>query len=151
MKLKTRLMMFTAAIALSASMATAAVDPQSLADRYVAEGYSFVEVKIGPTQTKIEAVRGSRQIEVVYDTATGEIIEWEEEAADDDDLGRTGIEISREDEDFSDEDDNDDDEDEDDEDDEDEDEDEDEDDDSDEDDDDRDEDDRDDDRDSDEG
>ena len=34
MKLKTRLMMFTAATALSANMAFAAINPQALADAY---------------------------------------------------------------------------------------------------------------------
>jgi hypothetical protein len=108
MKLKTRLMTFTAAIALSASMAHAAIDVRSLADSYVAEGYSYVEVKVGPTQVKVEAVRAARMIEVVYDSATGAVIDWEEEAVDDDYAGLTGVEISEEDEDFEDRDDEDD-------------------------------------------
>jgi hypothetical protein len=108
MKLKIRLMTFTAAIALSAGMAHAAIDARSLADSYVAEGYSYVEVKIGPTQVKVEAVRAARMIEVVYDSATGAVIDWEEEAVDDDYAGLTGVEISEEDEDFEDRDDRDD-------------------------------------------
>ena len=70
MKLKTRLMMFTAATALSANFALAAINPQALADAYVAEGYTYVEVKVGPTQTKLEAVKGQRKVEVIYDNAT---------------------------------------------------------------------------------
>lgn len=111
MKLRSKLMMFTAAAALTANMAFAAIDPQALADGYIAEGYTYVEVKQGPTQTKIEAVKGDVKVEVVYDNATGGIIKQETEAAGDD-AGRTGVEIDFRDEDFED-DENDDDEDED--------------------------------------
>ena len=102
MKLKTKLMMFTAAAALSANMAFAAIDAQSLADSYIAEGYTYVEVKVGPTQTKLEAVKGERKAEVIYDNATGDVIKSEFENADDDYIGRTGIEIDTSDDDFED-------------------------------------------------
>jgi phosphopantothenoylcysteine synthetase/decarboxylase len=104
MKLKTRLMLFTAAAALSANMAFAAINPQTLADSYIAEGYTYVEVKVGPTQTKLEAVKGDRMVEVVYDNATGDVINSEFQAADDDYVGRTGVEIDTSDKDFSDDD-----------------------------------------------
>lgn len=109
MKLKSRLMLFTAAAALSANMAFAAIDGQALADAYLAEGYEFVEVKVGPTQTKVEAIRGDVKVEVVYDNETGEVIKKEQERADDDDIGRTGSEVRTVDKDFEDGDDDDDD------------------------------------------
>ncbi len=120
MKLRAKLMIYTAAAALTANMAFAAIDPQALADEYIAWGYTYVEVKQGPTQTKIEAVKGDVKVEAIYDNASGEIIKEETEAAGDY-AGRTGIEIDFRDEDFEDnddendddEDDNDDDEDED--------------------------------------
>ncbi|MFN6926184.1 MAG: PepSY domain-containing protein, partial [Tabrizicola sp.] len=90
MKLRTRLMLFTAAAALSANMAFAAIDANALADRYLAEGYDFVEVKVGPTQTKVEAIKGDTKVEVVYDNETGDIIKEEQERADADEVGRTG-------------------------------------------------------------
>jgi hypothetical protein len=102
MKLKTTLMMFTAAAALSANMAFAAINPQALADAYVAEGYSYVEVKVGPTQTKLEAVKGNRKVEVLYDNATNDIIKQEFEDADDDYVGRSGVEIETSTRDFDD-------------------------------------------------
>jgi hypothetical protein len=102
MKLKTRLMLFTAATALSANMAFAAVNPQALAAAYVAEGYTYVEVKVGPTQTKLEAVKGDRKVEVIYDNASGTVIKQEFEDADDDYVGRTGVEIEDADDDFED-------------------------------------------------
>jgi Mg-chelatase subunit ChlI len=105
MKLRTKLMMFTAAAALSANMAFAAIDPQALADAYIAEGYTYVEVKVGPTQTKLEAIRGDRKVEVIYDNETGAVLKQEFEDADADDQGRTGTSIRTEDKDFLDDDD----------------------------------------------
>lgn len=102
MKLKTKLMMFTAAAALSANMAYAAINPQTLADAYLAEGYTYVEVKVGPTQTKLEGVKGDRKVEVIYDNASGQIIKQEFEDAGDDYVGRTGVEIEDTDRDFED-------------------------------------------------
>ena len=112
MKLRTKLMMFTAAAALSANMAFAAIDAQSLADSYIAEGYTYVEVKVGPTQTKLEAVKGERKAEVIYDNATGDVIKSEFEDADAEYIGRTGVEIDTSDKDFEDADDDEDDDDE---------------------------------------
>lgn len=112
MKLRTKLMMFTAAAALSANMAFAAINAQSLAESYIAEGYTYVEVEVGPTQTKLEAVKGDRKAEVIYDNATGDVIKSEFEDADDDYIGRTGIEIDTSDEDFENSDDDQDDDDE---------------------------------------
>lgn len=76
-----------------ASASHAAIDGQSLADSYLAEGYDFVEVKVGPTQTKVEAIRGTREVEVVYDNVSGEIIDRETDVADTQDQGRTGVQI----------------------------------------------------------
>ena len=81
-------------------MAFAAIDPQVLADSYLANGYTFVEVKQGPTQTKLEALKGANVVEVVYDNGTGEIISQETQPADAEDLGRTGIKIKTTDKDF---------------------------------------------------
>jgi hypothetical protein len=122
MKLKTRLLTYTAVLALSAGAAFAAIDGNRLAKDYLAEGYTWVEVKVGPTQTKVEAVKDGRKVEVIYDNATGDIIKQENETADDDDLGRSGMQVRtvkkdfEDDEDDDDEDDEDDDEDDDDED-----------------------------------
>lgn len=93
MKLKSKLLMFTAAVALSANVAMAAINAQTLADAYLADGYSYVEIKVGPTQTKLEGLKGDRKVEVIYDNATGAIIKQEFEDADDDYVGRTGSEI----------------------------------------------------------
>jgi hypothetical protein len=109
MKLRTKLMMFTAATALSANMAFAAIDAQALADSYIAEGYTYVEVKQGPTQTKLEAIKGDVKVEVIYSNETGLIIKSESETADSEEIGKTGTEVETTDEDFEDGDDDDDD------------------------------------------
>jgi hypothetical protein len=93
MKLKTRLMLFTAAMTFSASMALAAIDPQALADSYTADGYTYVEIKQGPTQTKLEAIKGDVVVEVIYSNETGEIISQESQAVDPEDASKTGVEI----------------------------------------------------------
>lgn len=117
MKLRSKLLMFTATAALFANIAHAAINARALADDYIAQGYSYVEVKTGPTQTKVEAIKGDTQVEVIYSNETGEIISQETQAADADEIGREGVEIKSTDEDFEDSDDNDDDNDDDDEDD----------------------------------
>jgi hypothetical protein len=107
MKLKTRLMMFTAATALSTGMAFAAINPETLAQSYREAGYSYVEVKVGPTQTKLEAVKGNRKVEVVYDNVTEDVISQEFENAGAGYVGRTGVEIETSARDFSDDEDDD--------------------------------------------
>lgn len=111
MKLRNRLLCYTAAVALTAGAAFAAIDGNQLADDYLAQGYSFVEVKVGPTQTKVEAVKGTTKVEVVYDNETQAIIDQETELADDDEIGLTGKEVKSVDSDFEDHDDDDEDED----------------------------------------
>jgi hypothetical protein len=93
MKFTTKLTLFAATTALSAGMVFAAIDPKALADRYLAEGYSFVEIKQGPTQTKLEAIMDTTQVEVIYSNETGEIISQESQPADAEYLNRTGVEI----------------------------------------------------------
>ena len=75
--MKTRLTLLVAAIAFSGSMAFAALSTQDLVDQLGAQGYTRVEVKVGPTQTKVEAIRGTEKLEVVYDNASGETLKSE--------------------------------------------------------------------------
>lgn len=93
MKLRTRLLCYTAAVALTAGAAFAAIDGNALADDYLAQGYTFVEVKVGPTQTKVEAIKDGQQIEVIYDNETLAVLKQETETADGDDATRTGKEV----------------------------------------------------------
>ena len=66
---------------------------------YQSLGFSRIEVKNGISQTKVEATRGNRTVEVVYDRASGSIIKQEWEAAEPRDR-QPGIEVRDEDRDF---------------------------------------------------
>lgn len=105
MKLKARLLTYSAALMLTASAAFAAIDGNALAEAYLAEGYDFVEVKVGLTQTKVEAIKGNAKFEVIYDNETQAIIKREKETADSDDLGREGKQVRNVNRDFEDDDD----------------------------------------------
>lgn len=69
--MKIKLLMTVSALVLSSTMAFAALSTDSVVADLQAQGYSRIEVKTGPTQTKIEAIKGSDKLEVIYDTATG--------------------------------------------------------------------------------
>lgn len=68
--------------------------------RLQAAGYDRIEVKTGPTQTKIEAVSGQRKLELVYDGRTGSVLKHEMEAARGDDHIHTGVRYRTRDRDF---------------------------------------------------
>ena len=94
------LLMTAAAVALSAGGASA----QGLADQVVAglqaQGFTRIEVDAGPTQVKVEVIRGTTKVEYVYDRATGGLLSQETEAVDADDDTRPGIEYDTRDDDF---------------------------------------------------
>ncbi len=111
----------TAATGLVASLyghaAAADISPDDLLAAYQEQGFDFIEITVGLDQIKVEAIEGTQQLEVIYDRETGVIIETEQEAADAEDVGRTGSEIRSRPRNFTDDDDDDEDDDEDDDDD----------------------------------
>jgi hypothetical protein len=56
-------------------------------------GYEFIEIQAGINQVKVEAIRGTEKLEVIYDRASGSILKQENEVAEDDEVGRTGVKI----------------------------------------------------------
>ncbi len=116
--MKKILLSTTAAIALSAG----AVHAQSIAEQVItqlqAQGYESIEVKNGPTQVKVEAIRDGRKLEVIYDAVTGAILDQEVLLVDASDDHEPGVSIDSDDEDFLDDDEDDDEDDDDDDDDE---------------------------------
>ena len=98
--MNTKLKLMIAAFALSGSMAMAAVSTEQVISDYQAQGYSWIEVKRGPTQIKVEAVKGSTKVETVIDIATGAVLKTETEAASARDMGRTGVQLRDRDRDF---------------------------------------------------
>ncbi|MCU0816956.1 MAG: PepSY domain-containing protein, partial [Cypionkella sp.] len=93
MKMITKLKLGAASLMLSGGMAYAAVTAESIVADLQAQGYTWIEVKRGPTQIKVEAVKGNTKVETVIDSATGTVLEREVERADADDVGRTGVEV----------------------------------------------------------
>ncbi|MFN7224852.1 MAG: PepSY domain-containing protein [Paracoccaceae bacterium] len=57
----------------SGQMALALTADDVVADLQAA-GYTRVEVRVGPTQIKVEAIRGTEKLETVYDAATGAVL-----------------------------------------------------------------------------
>jgi hypothetical protein len=96
----TRLMLLTTTFAFSASVATAAVSSHDLVVAYQAQGYTKIEVTTGPTQIKLEAIKGTSKVEVVYETATGAILSQGTKSVRLRDRG-TSVEVSTSSDDFS--------------------------------------------------
>jgi hypothetical protein len=70
-------------------------------EQYQNMGFQFIEVKEGLTQTKVEAIMpDGRKVEVIYDRSTVEILKQENERADGDEIGPTGVQFDNEGEDF---------------------------------------------------
>lgn len=81
-----------------------ALDPQRVAEVFRNEfGYDYVEVYSAPTQTKVEATRGDRTVEVIYDSG-GNIVYQDSDRADADERNRQGVEFNRVSRDFLDDD-----------------------------------------------
>ena len=94
-----RRLMLAAAI-LCAGPGLAVADGHTMNDQIVADlqgqGFDYVEIENGLTQTKVEAVRDDGlKVEVVYDNQSGRIIEQEVERASAEDRRRRGVEVDR--------------------------------------------------------
>jgi phosphopantothenoylcysteine synthetase/decarboxylase len=107
MTMKRTLLLTTATSLLFGTAAMAAVTVESVVAAFQADGYENIEVKEGPTQIKVEASRGADKIEIVYDKASGNIVDQEIYLGQGADVD-PGIDISRSDRDFEDDDEGDD-------------------------------------------
>lgn len=83
----------TAGLLLAGTTAFGQVTPESLVSDYQAQGYTRIEVRTGQQQIKVEAIRGLRKTETVYDRVTGAVLESETEAVDGDDNTRPGVSV----------------------------------------------------------
>lgn len=104
-----RTLMMTAAFIFGGHMAFAALTTDTVVTDLTALGYTRIEIKTGPTQMKVEAIRGTEKLEVIYDIESGDILKQEIETVDAGDDIAPGVEISTDDEDFVDGDDDEDD------------------------------------------
>ncbi|MDU8912397.1 PepSY domain-containing protein [Aestuariicoccus sp. MJ-SS9] len=94
-----RFIISTAAAALAGSMALADAFSDAVIADFRAKGFAGIEVKNGPTQTKVEAVLGNRKTEAIYDRATGQILKQEWEMAEPGDRS-AGVEVRNRNRDF---------------------------------------------------
>ena len=91
----------TTALLLAAGTAGAQSSTQAgVIERLQSQGYDYIEIKEGLTQTKVEAIRGTEKLEFVYDNTSGTILKQEVERAEADEIGRNGVELDRRDRDF---------------------------------------------------
>lgn len=90
MKLKIAAMAF--GLVMSGQMALALTPDEVIADMRSA-GYTRVEVRVGPTQIKVEAIRGTEKLEVIYDKETGRVLKTETEAVEADDNTAPGVSV----------------------------------------------------------
>lgn len=97
MKRKT---LMAAVFALAAGATLAQDATQAAVDQFKADGYSRIEVETGPTQTKIEAIKGDTRVEVVIDNATGAVLKRESEAVEPGENVAPGVFVETDDDDF---------------------------------------------------
>ena len=91
--MKLKLLSTTAAIAIAASAAFAQSSTDQIVSQLQGQGFTRIEIKQGPTQIKVEAVRGDTKVEYIYDSSTGDLIKSEVERVGSDDDISPGIEI----------------------------------------------------------
>jgi len=90
MKLKTALLALGIAFSANAALALTA---EEIVTDLQGQGYTRVEVKVGATQIKVEAIRGTEKFEAVYDIASGQPLKTETETVDGSDDTSPGVEI----------------------------------------------------------
>ena len=83
-----------------AGVALADVSTDAIISDLTAQGFTRIEIRRGPNQIKVEGIRGTQELEVVYDRATGAILKREVGTADLFDDTRPGVLIRDRDRDF---------------------------------------------------
>lgn len=95
-----RTLMMTVALIFAGHTAFAAITAETIAADLTEQGYTRIEIRQGPTQTKVEAIRGTETLEVVYDTETGDVLKSETGVVYQGENTTPGIEVSVRDRDF---------------------------------------------------
>lgn len=99
--MKLRILGALAMFWMSTSLAQAAFDATAVGQQYLDQGYTRVEIKLGPTQAKVEAIKDSTKIEVIYDIATGDVLKSETGPVDGGDSVSPGVFVQNRDRDFA--------------------------------------------------
>ena len=74
MSLRSKIFISGAALLFSASMAFGAITASDLAAQFQTNGYTFIQIKTGLTQIKVQAVKDGVRVETIYDIATGDVL-----------------------------------------------------------------------------
>ena len=97
--MKLRSLVLAAGLAFMAQSAVALTAEEVVAD-YQGQGFTRVEVRVGPTQIKVEAIRGDQKVEVIYDSATGRALKTETETVEAGENTAPGVRIREQSRDF---------------------------------------------------
>ena len=102
MTFKAKLMLCTAAFAFAGTMASAAITANDVVKSYQDAAYTYIEVKDGLTQIKVEAIKDGVKVEAVYDKATGDVLKTESHTVPAGEAGLSGVEVDTVSDDFAD-------------------------------------------------
>ena len=94
-----RMILIAAALSLTGGAALA-LTAQDVINTLSARGYTRIEVKTGPTQTKVEAIRGTEKLEVIYDNASGDTLKSEVQAVEPGENTAPGVSVRNRNRDF---------------------------------------------------
>lgn len=87
-----RTLLLTVAMIFAGSVASALTPDEVVAD-FQEQGYTRIEVTVGPTQIKVEAIKGDEKVETIYDAETGSVLKSETEAIDAGEDTTPGVEL----------------------------------------------------------
>jgi hypothetical protein len=73
------LLLGTALFLAMASASQAAITAEDIVAQYQSAGYQRIEVEVGVTRAKVEAIKDGQKIEVTYDLETGAVLKSETE------------------------------------------------------------------------
>lgn len=88
-----RIFLLATMFALSAPAAFAEIDTDGLIGRFQDDGYTTIEVTRGLTQTKVEAINQDSKVEVVFDNASGQVLDQEFDTPEADDDTQPGVTV----------------------------------------------------------
>ncbi|MEQ1771188.1 MAG: hypothetical protein ABL879_15255 [Devosia sp.] len=99
--MKFRILAVAAMLLVTTSLAQAALNVDAVTAQLTTDGYTRIEVKIGPTQAKIEAIKpDGTKLEVIYDLATEAVLKSETGTARPGENVTPGVFVRNEDSDF---------------------------------------------------
>ncbi len=93
MKRKMRALGLVALMVTTSAQIALALTTDDVIATFQADGFTRIEVKQGPTQIKVEAIRGTEKVETIYDAETGNVLKSEVETVGPNENIRPGVSI----------------------------------------------------------